>query len=74
MEEEVQVRVQVEVGREEKGEGETHGEGQNEEKTKRETINRSPWMAWRWNDARMRTPEPCGVIHIMKHVRCAREK
>ena len=57
MEEGVQVRVQVRVGREEQGEGETHGESQNETQTQ-QTVNRSPWMAWRWNDARMQTLEP----------------
>ena len=57
MEEGVQVRVQVEVGREEQGEGETHGKSQNEEQTQ-QTVNRSPWMTWRWNDALMQTHEP----------------
>ena len=58
MEEGVQVSVQVEVGREEEGDRETHGESQNEEQ-KQQTVNRSPWMAWRWNDARMQTLELC---------------
>ena len=60
MEEGVQDRVQVEMGREEQGEGETHGKRQNEEATRNKTLNRSPWMAWRWNDARMQTLEPNG--------------
>ena len=46
MEEEVQVRVQAEVGREEQGEGETHGKGQCEEqRSSKQTLNRSSWMA-----------------------------
>ena len=55
----VQDRVQGEVSREQPGEGKRGTEKQ------RETINRSPWMAWRWNDA------PCGVIHIIRCVQCA---
>ena len=72
MEEEVEVRVQVEVGSEEQDEGETHGKGQSEEASNEEqTLNRSSWMVWRWNDARMETLEPCGVMHIIRRVQCA---
>ena len=53
MEEGVQVRLQVEVVREGEGDREIHGESQNEKATRNKTHNRSPWMAWRWNDARM---------------------
>ena len=42
--------------------------------TQRGTINRSPRMAWRWNDARMQTLEPCSVIaHNQTRAMCMRK-
>ena len=75
MEEGVQVRVQVEVGREEQGEGETHGEGQNQDTTRnKQTLNRSSWMTWRWNDPHMQTLEPSNVICTsLTRVKCMRK-
>ena len=76
MEEEVQDRVQVEVGREEQGEGETHGKEQCDEQEKRRENNQPLNIdGMRMGVTRAcRHLSLCGVIHIIKHVRCAREK
>ena len=38
------------------------------------TIQRSSWMTWRWNDARIRTLEPCSVnAHQLWGVNCMRK-
>ena len=42
---------------------------------KEQTINRSPWMTRRWNDARIQTLEPCSVdAHQLWGVNCMRKK
>ena len=53
--ERVQVSVQ-EVAREEQSGRDTRRES--ERRQEEQAVNRSPWMAWRWNDARMQTLEP----------------
>ena len=72
MEEEIQVRVQVEVEREEQGIGETRkGTRRGTERT-----NQMHDMDDYGDDMTRscRHLSQSGVSHIMKHVRCAREK
>ena len=73
MEEEVQVSVQVEVEREEQGIGETHGKEQGEEQREQiKTHNMDDHVDDMMRSCRHLSQS--GVSHIMKHVRCAREK
>ena len=73
MEQRVQVRVQVECERR-RGRRQRETRRKTERRHKQQTINRSPWMAWIWSDARRQTLEPMHCdAHQLWGVDCVRK-
>ena len=67
----VQVREQVQVERDEVKQRRETLRKTERRSNKEQTIKRSSWMTWKWNDARIQTLEPCSEhAHLLWGVNC----